>query len=214
MAITLPLPVRVAAGLLATGLERLRRLPQDLPALSVTVAGQAMRASMRVQQEIAELAGRGDELLAGVTAPPSERPEWARFDDEEPQDDVVTVDGSVAPDPGPKTAPTLGPDAGEAPRAGGPADADRPAPATTEPGADAHATNRQHPADPADPADMPDYDRLRLPQLRSRLRELDAGAVARLLEHETTGRARASYLTVLGNRLSTLRAEAGEDPHA
>ena len=47
MAGEFPLPVRVVAGALATGFDRLRRVPQDLPGLSVTVAGQAGRASMR-----------------------------------------------------------------------------------------------------------------------------------------------------------------------
>ena len=50
----------------------------------MTLAGQAMRLSMRVQQEIAELATRGDQLLATVMGGPEENPEWARFDDEEP----------------------------------------------------------------------------------------------------------------------------------
>ncbi len=84
MAITLPTPVRVAVGLVATGIDRLRSLPEDLPTIPVTLAGQAMRLSMRVQQEVAELATRGDQLLATVMGGPEENPEWARFDDEEP----------------------------------------------------------------------------------------------------------------------------------
>ncbi|HEY4991102.1 MAG TPA: hypothetical protein VII33_03370 [Nakamurella sp.] len=84
MAITLPLPVRVAAGILATGIDRVRSLPEDIPALPVTLVGNAMRLSMRVQQEIAALATRGDELLGGVIAAPQENPSWARFDDDEP----------------------------------------------------------------------------------------------------------------------------------
>ena len=84
MAITLPLPLRVAAGILATGIDRVRALPNDIPALPVSLIGNAMRLSMKVQQEIAELATRGDELLGGVIGAPQENPTWARFDDDEP----------------------------------------------------------------------------------------------------------------------------------
>lgn len=83
MAISLPLPVRVAAGLVATGWDTVRSLPGGLPALSVNVAGHAVRLSMRLQQEITQLAARGDELLAGITSRPSEHPTWARFDEED-----------------------------------------------------------------------------------------------------------------------------------
>ncbi len=84
MAITLPLPLRVAAGILGTGLDRVRALPEDIPALPVSLVGNAMRLSMKLQQEIATLATRGDELLGGVIGAPQENPSWARFDDDEP----------------------------------------------------------------------------------------------------------------------------------
>lgn len=89
MAITLPLPVRVTAGLLATGWDTVRNLPGGLPALSVSVAGHAVRLSMRVQQEITQLAARGDEVLAVITSRPSEHPAWAHFDDEDVEQDVA-----------------------------------------------------------------------------------------------------------------------------
>lgn len=84
MAITLPLPVRVAAGILATGINVVRSLPEDIPAIPVALVGNAMRLSMKVQQEIATLATRGDELLGGVIGAPQENPSWAKFDDDEP----------------------------------------------------------------------------------------------------------------------------------
>ena len=74
MAITLPLPLRVAAGLLATGIDLVRSLPEDIPAIPVTLVGNAMRLSMKFQQEIATLATRGDELLGGVIGAPQENP--------------------------------------------------------------------------------------------------------------------------------------------
>ena len=99
MAITLPLPVRVAAGILATGIELVRSLPEDIPAIPVTLVGNAMRLSMKVQQEIATLATRGDELLGGVVGAPQENPAWATFDDDDP--DATLGEGTRADPPGP-----------------------------------------------------------------------------------------------------------------
>ncbi|KAA5837065.1 lipid droplet-associated protein [Saccharopolyspora hirsuta] len=80
-----PLPVRVAAGLAATAVEQARRLPTTLLGLPVTVASQALQASMRVQQQITELAIKGDEALA-VLRTPEEQPAWATFDEDEPEE--------------------------------------------------------------------------------------------------------------------------------
>src|SRR4051794_5201279 len=78
---SLPLPVRVAAGLAVTAVEQARTLPAKLAGLPVTVASQALQVSMRVQQQVTELAIRGDEVLAGLR-PVEETPEWATFDEE------------------------------------------------------------------------------------------------------------------------------------
>ncbi|GAA0513431.1 hypothetical protein GCM10011581_04160 [Saccharopolyspora subtropica] len=78
-----PLPVRVAAGLAATAVEQARQLPTTLLGLPVTVASQALQASMRIQQQITELAIKGDEALAGLRTP-EEQPAWATFDEDEP----------------------------------------------------------------------------------------------------------------------------------
>ena len=93
MAITLPLPVRVAAGLLATGIQLVRSLPEEIPAIPVTLVGNAMRLSMKVQQEITTLATRGDELLGGIVGSrPQESPSWATFD-EDPAPPAAKVHG-------------------------------------------------------------------------------------------------------------------------
>ena len=91
MAITLPLPFRVAAGILGTGIDLVRSLPDDIPALPVTLVGNAMKLSIKVQQEIATLATRGDELLGGVIGGAEENPAWAKFDDDEPVKPVRPV---------------------------------------------------------------------------------------------------------------------------
>lgn len=102
MAITLPLPVRVAAGIVATGIQLVRSLPEELPAIPVALVGNAMRLSMKVQQEITALATRGDELLGGlVGGRPQESPEWATFDEDK---------DPARPAPMPKPKPPARPD--------------------------------------------------------------------------------------------------------
>src|SRR6478752_2741958 len=113
MAITLPLPVRVAAGILGAGIDLLRALPDDIPAIPVTIVGNAMRLSMKVQQEIAALATRGDELLSGVIGAPQESPAWAKFDDDEPATPVTSIraPGRTRPATGPGSTGTPAPPA-------------------------------------------------------------------------------------------------------
>lgn len=80
---SLPLPVRVAAGLAASAAGQARRLPDQLIGLPITLASQALQLSMRVQQQITELAIRGDEALDSLH-PAEEQPSWATFDEDEP----------------------------------------------------------------------------------------------------------------------------------
>lgn len=81
---SLPLPIRVAAGLAAIALERARRLPRDVSEWPMTAVSQALQVSMRVQQRITELAIKGDEALAGLREAP-EDPPWAVFDEDLPR---------------------------------------------------------------------------------------------------------------------------------
>ncbi|GAB2659758.1 hypothetical protein GCM10027271_18070 [Saccharopolyspora gloriosae] len=80
---TYPLPIRVAAGLATVTVEQTRQLPAQLLGLPLTVASQALQLSMRVQQQITELAIRGDETLSAWQGTEDE-PEWATFDEDEP----------------------------------------------------------------------------------------------------------------------------------
>lgn len=129
MAISLPLPVRVAAGILATGIDVVRSLPADIPAIPVTLVGNAMRLSMKVQQEIATLATRGDELLGGVVAAPQENPSWAKFDDDEPVTPAVKPTLKSAPTGGWATGGTTA--RSDAPSSGGSTPKDAPGSTTT-----------------------------------------------------------------------------------
>lgn len=79
-----PMPLRAAAGLAALAIDEARRLPSRLVGLPVLAVSSAMQASLRMQQGYAELAVRGDQLLAQLRpGPTDEAPPWARFDEDE-----------------------------------------------------------------------------------------------------------------------------------
>lgn len=180
---SLPLPVRVAAGVTATAVERARQLPADLLGLPVTVASQALQASMRVQQQITELAIKGDEALASLHQP-DEHPSWATFDEDEPP---------PAP-PRPSTTSPAGTSGGSTADSG-----------TTDAGAPGGGTSGGGAPGSGTTADLAAYDALTLPQLRGRLRALSVTELAELIDHERAGRDRAEYLRMLQNRLDRLR---------
>src|SRR5690242_13760937 len=78
---SLPLPLRIAAGLAATAVEHARDLPAKLAGILVTVANQALHKSMRVQADVTELEIKDEEVLAGLR-PLEESPAWAAFDED------------------------------------------------------------------------------------------------------------------------------------
>jgi hypothetical protein len=178
----LPLPVRVAAGLVASAVEQARELPRLVVELPVTAVSQALQASMRVQQKVTELAIKGDQALSTLRSV-EERPSWATFDDE----DELAASGNGAsavtelrphrePDPEPDPPADLVVDA-------------TPEPAEPE---------------PAGPNALPGYQELTIPQLRGRLRHLSADDLRALLEWETAHENRAPFVTMLSNRITTV----------
>jgi hypothetical protein len=80
MAREIPEPVRAAAGLAASVLDEVRKLPETLPGLPVRAIGLAMQATMKLQQEYAGLVARGDELFTGLRG--DSEPGLATFDDD------------------------------------------------------------------------------------------------------------------------------------
>lgn len=96
-----PYPARVVAGLVATTLEETRKLPTRVITLPMTAVSRGLQAGMRFQQNIAELAIKGDELLAPLFDKADEQPEWARFD----EDDVASEPAPLVAD-APATLPT------------------------------------------------------------------------------------------------------------
>src|SRR3954467_916864 len=84
MAREIPEVVRAAAGLAATVLDEVRKLPTTLPALPVRVIGFALQKAMWLQQQYSGLVARGDELFTGIRG--DEEPGLATFDEDLPAD--------------------------------------------------------------------------------------------------------------------------------
>ncbi|HEX8081884.1 MAG TPA: hypothetical protein VF557_16855 [Jatrophihabitans sp.] len=95
----IPTPIRAALGLAATAVDEARKLPETLPQAVTTVplmaVSTAMQASMKVQQHLATLAARGDEVLSQLRGSSAEPPSWATFDEDPP----AAGTGSIAADP-------------------------------------------------------------------------------------------------------------------
>jgi hypothetical protein len=191
----LPLPVRVAAGLVVSAVEQARDLPRLVVEFPVTAVSQALQASMRVQQKVTELAIKGDQAL-GSLRPVEERPVWATFDDEDetPVSDngagaVTELRRHARPEPEP------------------PADtAVETAAATTASAAVGDTPDRTEPAaeEASGPNALPGYQELTIPQLRGRLRFLSADDLRALLEWETTHENRPPFVTMLSNRITAV----------
>lgn len=198
---SLPLPIRVAAGLAVTAVEQARTLPAKIAGLPVTVASQALQVSMRVQQQVTELAIRGDEVLAGLS-PVEETPEWATFD-EDVEDDRFDF-SKPAPF---ESAFDRAEDEEERRNGHHTANVETfatPDPWTQEEQAIAEETEA-HDSDDRPLPEATGYDDLSLPQLRARLRRFTAGELAELLEYERTHGNRPSFVGMLTRRIATVR---------
>lgn len=202
----LPLPVRVAAGLAVTAVDRARHLPEKLAGLPVTMVSQALQLSMRLQQQVTELAIKGDDALSTLR-PAEESPEWATFDEDTTNGDAAHVTRS------PFDAAEADND-GEA-VAGDPwAAEERAMLHELEPDADPEADAVDEPDDEDDgdgeddedqPAALPHYSHLTLPQVRARMRRLNIKQLTELVKFERAHENRPSFVGMLNRRIATLR---------
>ena len=193
----LPLPVRVAAGLVATAVEQARDLPRLALELPVTAVSQALQASMRVQQKVTELAIKGDRVL-GMGPSIEDEPPWATFDDDLPPrrngrtgdaPTKITTLRSVDlfAEPGPVEPASVDPEPAPAPAPGG-TTPPAPSPAAGEDG----------------PQVLPGYSSLTIPQLRGKLRHLSVDDLRALLAWEQAHGDRPPYVTMLSNRIAAV----------
>jgi len=189
----LPLPLRVAAGLAVTTAERVRELPKQLTGLPVTVVSQVLQLSMRVQQQVTELAIKGDDALS-MLRPVEDTPSWATFDEDAEPSRPALVPVEDLPEPRlnghRSTPPELS------------AVEDDPWVEEARALAEDHAEGEN---DSSGPAGLPDYDDLTLPQLRARLRRLTVPQLEELLEYEKANADRASFVGMLARRIGNAR---------
>jgi hypothetical protein len=191
-----PLPVRVAVGLVVTAMEQARKLPEQLVELPVTAASRVVQAGMRVQQRVTELAIKGDQVFS-LLRPVEDTPPWARFDG----------DGEER-EPGPKATNAAAGGSGKA-NSGGPAI--HPEVGEVDEGAVARALRPAHAAEPGQrsvsSSALAGYDEMSLAQLRSRLRRLSLPQLVELLEYERAHADRPPFVTMLSNRITTVRSQ-------
>lgn len=190
----LPLPLRLAAGLVATALEEVQGLPRKLIELPVTAVSQVLQTSMRVQQKVTELAIRGDQALGGLREVP-ETPTWARFDEDELDGPFGGANGLVG------FAPPTFDEGWDPPRPG--SRSVSPILVTREP-APAESTVANGAPGDGGPPGLEEYGDWTLPQLRGRFRSLSLEQVQALLDWETSHRDRPPYITMLSNRAASI----------
>lgn len=210
----LPFPIRVAAGLAATTAERVRELPKQLTGLPVTMASQVLQASMRVQQQVTELAIKGDDALS-TFRPVEETPGWATFDE-----DLDTGANPFVPTPSELDAVPGEARNGHRHGLTDPDTAADPWTAEEQALAEDHADGEFDSVDGGSthdtaPAGVADYDELTLPQLRARLRTYSLDQLEQLLAYERAHADRPSIVGMLTRRIGNVRnapASGDENP--
>ena len=198
----LPLPLRVAAGLAVTAVDRARHLPEKLAELPVTVVSQALQLSMRVQQQITELAIKGDEALSSLR-PVEETPEWATFDE-----DKIGADYDATPVWG--EANNGARSKFDAVELTEDEESTRNAEIETALSDDSKADGSKADDSAADAAEdvpsvLPNYPELTLAQVRARLRRYDEDQLSELIEFEQRHGNREQFVGMLTRRRDTVR---------
>ncbi|CQD13588.1 hypothetical protein BN000_02978 [Mycobacterium europaeum] len=170
------------------------KLPKTILMYPMTLASQAAHIVMRFQQNLAELAIKGDSTLESIFPPKDEQPEWATFDEDLP-DAVETAGGAEAGEGDRRTEGrfalySLADAASDAaPLKQGRKSAD--APAVPQPSVVSEL----------------DYATLTLAQLRARLQSLSVDELEALLAYEQATKARAPFQTLLANRITRANAK-------
>lgn len=189
----LPLPVRVAAGLAVTAVDRARQLPEKLAGLPVTMVSQALQLSMRLQQQVTELAIKGDDALSTLR-PAEESPAWATFDEDGATNGAAPAKRSRFDEVDDE------PDASDNAASDDPWTAEERALAEELDGDDEDSDDED-----SEPAALPNYAELTLPQVRARMRRLTVAQLTELVEFEHAHDDRPEFVGMLNRRINTLR---------
>ncbi|MBJ7399784.1 lipid droplet-associated protein [Mycolicibacterium sp.] len=210
---TAPYGVRLLVGAAMTAIEETLKLPQTIAMYPMTLASNLAQIAMKVQQDLADLAIKGDSALEGLFPPKEEHPEWAIFDEDDaenpapwPGDGARRTEGrfalySVTDDEGPEMT----------------VKATTKAPAAKPKTAKAPTTRTARKATPGTPAkaavEAPaiavelDYESLTLAQLRARMPSLSVTDLRALLAYEEAAKSRAPFQTLLANRITRATAK-------
>ena len=196
---TAPYGIRLLVGAAVTALEETRKLPQTIVMYPMTMASTVAQIVMKIQQDLAGLAIKGDATLETIFPPKDEKPDWATFDEDlpaEPErpsangerrtegrfalysvtDEVAARSGTRSGKPKPGSAKKV---------------AAKPAPAGA----------------PLPPIAVElDYESLTLAQLRARIQSLSVADLRALLAYEEAVKGRAPYQTLLANRITRATA--------
>jgi hypothetical protein len=187
-----PYAARVAAGVVVTVLEETRKLPTTAITLPMTAVSQTLQTIMRFQQQIAEMAIKGDDVFDSLLGHNEEEPEWATFDDDD--------DSAASADSGP-TAEVVDV---EGDSSAVPSGSGRFALYSSAPDLDGAAATAANATDGDAPeiVELLDYDDLTLAQLRAKLKTVGLPELRDLAAYEKSHRARAPFLTMLDNRVT------------
>lgn len=198
---TAPYGVRLLVGAAVTAIEETRKLPQTILMYPMTMASTVAQMVMKVQQDLADLAIKGDSALENLFPPTDEKPDWATFDDDvEGQSPAPAGDGDDRRTDGRFALYSVGDDGEAAPRPAKRTSKRAPAKKT--------APKAAPPAAQAPPiATELDYDALTLAQLRARMTSLSVADLRALLAYEEAGKARAPFQTLLANRITRATAK-------
>ncbi|WP_062986267.1 lipid droplet-associated protein [Nocardia anaemiae] len=204
-----PFLARVAAGAAVYAIEETRRLPTAAMNFPITAISQMLQTTMHVQQFVTSLALKGDGVFERLTNTPVEQPDWATFD-EDTEPEFAAPARTSRFDLYAEDDPTdFAADAARVGETNGHA-----TPVQTVAVPDAEVSEAPEPQPEPEPeivepevATRYDYANMTLAQLRARLRMLTVEDLNALLEYEQRTRARAPFVTMLTNRIATVRAQ-------
>jgi hypothetical protein len=157
----------------------------------MTAVSQTLQTLMRFQQQIAEMAIKGDDVFEALLGHNEEEPEWATFD----EDDGLAPSSASTSTPDDDSADTSAPSAA----------AGRFALYSSAPDID---VDDVQPVTTASADDVPeivellDYNDLTLAQLRAKLKTVGLPELQDLAAYERSHRSRAPFLTMLDNRVT------------
>lgn len=192
-----PYGIRLLVGAAVTALEETRKLPQTIVMYPMTMASTVAQLVMKIQQDLAGLAIKGDSTLESFFPPKEEKPDWATFDE-----DLTEETERPAPNGERKTEGRFAlysvTDAVDGSTV-------KPTPGTAR--KDDQEPTRAATATPPPIAVEMDYESLTLAQLRARIQSLSVADLRALLAFEEAAKARAPFQTLLANRITRATAK-------